>query len=271
MANASYLLGTHSAELERLRFQHQLWRPMAEAAWRKAGVAAGQRILDVGAGPGFAAVDLAQLVGTSGRVLGLELSHAYVEQAQREASGLPQLEMRQHDLHHDPWPSEHFDLIWCRWVAMFLRNLDPLLAGLARCSQPGSQVLFHEYVHWDTFGLYPHGAAITRFGQACQASFVQAGGDPDVNRRLPTLLSERGWRIKGLQPLPVAGNAASMAGRWMQRFVQTYSTRLLELGLWTTNDQAEAEAELAEATNNEGSFWVGPTVLEVWAERLQTN
>jgi hypothetical protein len=62
-----------------------------------------------------------------------------------------------------------------------------------------------------------------------------------------------------------------MAGRWMQRFVQTYSTRLLELGLWTTNDQAEAEAELAEATNNEGSFWVGPTVLEVWAERLHTN
>ena len=33
MGDSSYLLGTHAEELERLRFQHELWKPQASAAW----------------------------------------------------------------------------------------------------------------------------------------------------------------------------------------------------------------------------------------------
>jgi ubiquinone/menaquinone biosynthesis C-methylase UbiE len=178
MADSSYLLGTHAEELERLRFQHQLWLPEAQAAWQRAGLASGGHVLDVGAGPGFAAMDLARVVGPSGRVLGLELSANYVAAGRTLASaeGLAQLELRQCNLLEDGWPEERFELIWCRWVAMFLPRLEPLLDGLDQCSQPGGRVLIHEYVHWDSFGLHPHGQAIRRFGEACQQSFRQAGG-----------------------------------------------------------------------------------------------
>ena len=63
MPETPYLLGTHTEELERLRFQHTLWRPIAQAAWQRAGLQKGQSVLDLGAGPVFAAADLADVVG----------------------------------------------------------------------------------------------------------------------------------------------------------------------------------------------------------------
>ena len=85
MQETPYLLGTHTEELERLRFQHTLWRPIAQAAWQRACLQKGQSVLDLGAGPGFAAADLADVVGAEGRVLGLERSEAYVAAGRRMA------------------------------------------------------------------------------------------------------------------------------------------------------------------------------------------
>ena len=85
-ADQPYVLGTHGEELERLRFQHELWRPLAEAAWERADLRAGERVLDLGAGPGFAAMDLARRVGPQGQVLALEHSPAYVTAGRRLAA-----------------------------------------------------------------------------------------------------------------------------------------------------------------------------------------
>jgi SAM-dependent methyltransferase len=263
------VLGTHGEELERLRFQHELWRPLAEAAWDRAGLTAGERVLDLGAGPGFAALDLARRVGPTGQVLALEHSPAYVVAGQRLAveAGLTHLELRQHDLLRDPLPREGFDLAWMRWVAMFLADLEPLLTQLPLALRPGGRLVLHEYVQWDSFGLHPHGAAIHRFGQAVQRSFRQAGGDPDVNRRLPSLLAARGFHIDALEPLPVLGREGSLAAQWMQRFVMVYAHQLQAQGLWSGADQAEALAEIEAAAEDPGSFWMGPTVLELRATR----
>ena len=264
-----YVLGTHGEELERLRFQHELWRPLAEAAWDRAGLKTGERVLDLGAGPGFAALDLARRVGPTGQVLALEHSPDYVVAGQRLAveAGLTHLELRQHDLLRDPLPREGFDLAWMRWVAMFLADLEPLLTQLPLALRPGGRLVLHEYVQWDSFGLHPHGAAIHRFGQAVQRSFRQAGGDPDVNRRLPSLLAARGFRIDALEPLPVLGREGSLAAQWMQRFVMVYAHQLQAQGLWSAADQAEALAEIEAAAEDPGSFWMGPTVLELRATR----
>jgi len=270
----SYVLGTDADEHERLRLQHELWLPVACSAWQRAGLAAGQRVLDLGAGPGFCSLALALAVGPTGRVLALERSHAFQAQARASAAaaGLSWLEVRGHDLASDTLPlrageAAGFDLAWCRWVAMFLPALDPLVTLLAAALRPGGRVVAQEYVHWESFGLHPGGEAIARFGAAVLASFREAGGDADVNRRLPGRLAAAGFTIEELRLLPVLGRGDDPWARWLERFVTIYGRELLRQGSWTAGDAEAAAAEMAAARRDPGSFWVGPTLLELRARQ----
>ncbi len=275
MASAGYVLGSDAAERERLRLQHELWLPRARSAWQRAGLSQGQRVLDLGAGPGFCALELARAVGPEGHVLALEGCDGFVQAAQSAATaaGLHWLRVCQQDLAADSLQiplgerGEGFDLAWCRWLAMFLPSPVPLVASLAQALRPGGVVVAHEYVHWESFGLFPRGEAIRRFATATLASFREAGGDPDVNRRLPDLLARGGFTIEELRPLPVLGRAGDPWARWLERFVTLYGSELLRRGSWCEADASAAAREIAQARKDPGSFWVGPTVLEVRARR----
>ncbi|MDI9404172.1 MAG: class I SAM-dependent methyltransferase, partial [Limnohabitans sp.] len=78
-ADQEYVLGTHDAEVARLAFQHTIWTEEVQTAWRQAGIGRGSRVLDVGAGPGFAAVDLARIVGPTGQVIAVERSARFLD------------------------------------------------------------------------------------------------------------------------------------------------------------------------------------------------
>src|SRR5213596_3881143 len=73
-----YVLGTHDEELSRLGLQHRVWRPVVLDCWQRAGITVGKRVLDVGAGPGYAAIDLAEIVGPTGEVVALERSENFI-------------------------------------------------------------------------------------------------------------------------------------------------------------------------------------------------
>src|SRR5437870_7678267 len=78
MSEKDYVLGTHDEELVRLGLQHRVWRPVVLDCWQKAGISVGQRVLDVGAGPGYAAIDLSEIVGQNGEVVAIERSSKFV-------------------------------------------------------------------------------------------------------------------------------------------------------------------------------------------------
>jgi ubiquinone/menaquinone biosynthesis C-methylase UbiE len=84
MSEKDYVLGTHDEELLRLGLQHRVWRPVVLDCWQRAGITTGKRVLDLGAGPGYAALDLAEIVGPSGEVVALERSDKFVA-AMRES------------------------------------------------------------------------------------------------------------------------------------------------------------------------------------------
>src|SRR5262245_65708232 len=105
-AERSYFLGTHDEELERLGLQHAVWRPTVLDCWRRAGIGPGWKVLDVGAGPGFAAADLAEIVGPSGRVVAVERSGRFVEagRAMLANRGLANVQYHELDLMPHPLP-----------------------------------------------------------------------------------------------------------------------------------------------------------------------
>ena len=84
MSEKDYVLGTHDEELVRLGLQHRVWRPIVLDCWQRVSITVGKCVLDLGAGPGYAALDLADIVGPSGEVVALERSGNFVN-AMRES------------------------------------------------------------------------------------------------------------------------------------------------------------------------------------------
>lgn len=82
----SYYLGTHDAEIRRLGLQHRVWRPHVLDAWRRAGISPGASVVDAGAGPGYASLDLAEIVEENGRVIALERSERFTDALARAAA-----------------------------------------------------------------------------------------------------------------------------------------------------------------------------------------
>ena len=70
-----YVLGHSDRELERLRRQAQLVNPITRQYLIEAGIASGMSVLDIGSGAGDVAFLAADLVGQSGKVVGVDRSH----------------------------------------------------------------------------------------------------------------------------------------------------------------------------------------------------
>ena len=79
MADRDYVLGTEDEEVERLGLQHRVWRPRMLDGFARAGIGRGMTVIDVGCGPGYASLDLAEIVGPDGRVLALERSARFLD------------------------------------------------------------------------------------------------------------------------------------------------------------------------------------------------
>ena len=141
-----YVLGTHDQELERLGVQHRAWRPVVLECWKNAGITTGSSVLDVGAGPGYATVDLAQIVGPNGRVVAVERSNNFVNAIKStvRTRSLSNVDVRELDLMSDDLPAGPYDFSWCRWVLCFVSNPELLVKKIASVVRTGGHAIFHE-------------------------------------------------------------------------------------------------------------------------------
>src|SRR5213075_1982728 len=114
VAERDYVLGTHDDEIARLGLQHRVWRPRALDAWRRAGFTELLTLLDVGCGPGYASLDLAEIAGPRGRVVAVDRSARFLDALRSAAvrNGLVNITTRQLDL----------DAIRCRRRASMARG-----------------------------------------------------------------------------------------------------------------------------------------------------
>jgi SAM-dependent methyltransferase len=102
--------------------------PHHRALMAAAGIAPGERVLDIGCGNGLTSRDAARAVGPSGEVLGVDLSGPMLARAALLAKedGLGNVRFEQGDAQVQPFEADTYDLAISRFGVMFF--LDPVAA-----------------------------------------------------------------------------------------------------------------------------------------------
>jgi len=264
-----YVLGTHQEEIERLGLQHRVWRPQVLECWRRAGITTGSKVLDVGAGPGYATVDLAEIVGPTGEVHAAERSGNFVQHARQACAtrGLTNVRFHEQDLMTGPLDVTGMDATWCRWVASFVSDPPRLVDTVARALRPGGVAIFHEYLDYRTWRLAPPCPPLEAFVSEVMASWRASGGEPDIALSLPKLLEAADLTVTHLEPKVFVIPPSDFIWKWPSAFVETNLQRLMDLGrvdeAWT---QRVREALRAAETDPQ-TLMITPMVLEIVARR----
>jgi SAM-dependent methyltransferase len=267
--DGDYVLGTGDVEIERLALQHRVWRPRALDAWRRAGITVGQTVVDVGCGPGYATIDIANIVGPSGQVIAIDQSRRFLDvvEAQRRHQRLENVHPLELDLSAAPLPELRADAAWCRWVLCFVSRPRDVLDAMVRAVRPGGVLVLHEYFDYRTWRLAPRSPELEEFVAAVMASWRASGGEPDVALDLPGWLEQAGCRIESLQPIVDVVPPTSYTWQWPAGFIASGLVRLVELGHLTADRSAAIAAAFARAEREPQTRMITPAVMEVIARR----
>jgi len=264
-----YVLGTHDEEIARLGLQHRIWRPVASDCWRRAGITVGSRVIDIGAGPGYAAIDLAEIVGPTGEVLAVERSARFVEFARRACAAreISHVRFLELDLMEQSLDAAEYDAAWCRWVASFVSSPAALIKKIAGPLRVGGVAIFHEYAVYETWRLAPRRPAVESFTQAVMESWRESGGEPDVALTFPPLLDDAGLTVIGVQPHVLTVSPSSYVWQWPASFIETNLARLLQLGRVTEEWGNSVRREFQEAAADPTTLLITPMFLEIIARK----
>ncbi len=264
-----YVLGTHDEEVMRLGLQHNVWRPRALAAWYRAGFNVGQTILDVGSGPGYATLDLAELVGPTGRVIAVDRSRRFLDalEERRDARGLEHVRVIEADLDDVSFDAASADGAWCRWVLAFVPRPRDLLARVARALKPGATFAIHEYFDYAAWHVIPRSPLFEEFVSATIDNWRRSGGEPDIGLELPRWLEELGFEITVIRPIIDVISARDYAWQWPTTFMQIGLQRLAETGAIPQDRAASIGAELRQISDSTTARMITPGVLEVVARK----
>jgi SAM-dependent methyltransferase len=266
-----YVLGTHEEELARLGLQHRVWRPVVLDCWQRAGITVGKRVLDVGAGPGYATIDLAEIVGPAGEIVALERSENFIRAMEQScrARSLSNVKIQQLDLMTDDLPQGNYDFSWCRWVMSFVNDPALLIKKLSGVMPKGSFAIFHEYGHYETWHFFPRLANQERFREHVIATWRESGGEPDGAAALATLLPANGFTICAARPHLFCVRPKDYMWQWPATFIEIYLPRLIEMGRVDRKFADQFRDDLARAEKDPNALMITPLVLEIFAQKIR--
>ncbi|WUH98279.1 methyltransferase domain-containing protein [Spirillospora sp. NBC_00431] len=133
----------------------EFFTPMGRRLIELADPRPGERVLDVGCGRGAALFPAAERVGDAGRVLGIDIAPAMIEEARREAArqGRTTVTFQVMDGERPELPQGAFDLITGSYSVIFLPEAPAALARYAGLLADGGRTAFTSPVF--TAGTFP--------------------------------------------------------------------------------------------------------------------
>jgi len=271
---APYVFGHSQVELRRLAYQAALIEPVTRLLLVEAGVTSGMRVLDVGTGRGDVAILVAELVGETGSVVGVDRSSAAVAVARERAeqASLANISFVEGDPSELTFPAL-FDAIVGRYVLQFQPEPSAMLRRLVSHLRPGGTVAFHE-IDWTGYRSYP---PVPLWDHCCSlvVQAVEAGGaDTHSGSKLSSTFAGAGLPAPSIQLSAIVGAGANCADavRRLAGLVESLLPAIEEHGLI---EPGEFEADtlsqrLIEDVTASASFVIATTEVTAWS-RMQLD
>jgi ubiquinone/menaquinone biosynthesis C-methylase UbiE len=155
---------------------------------------AGELVLDIGSGPGLLATDMAQVVGTAGQVIGVDISDPMLTLGQRrwaDLGGAGRVSFVKADATALPFAEASFDVAVSTQVYEYVADLSLALAELHRVLRPGGRALILD-TDWDSIVWHATDPDLMR---RVLAAWTQRFADPHLPRTLASQLRAAGFQV----------------------------------------------------------------------------
>lgn len=132
-----FQVSVEAAEVYETRFVPAIFAEWAPRLADIAGVTRGQTVLDVACGTGIVARTVADRLGPTGRVVGVDLNDGMLAVARRVR---PDLDWRRGDVARLPFADGSYDTVLCQMALMFFPDRVGALREMARVVRPDGVV-----------------------------------------------------------------------------------------------------------------------------------
>jgi len=265
-----YALGHTPEEYDRLRAQARMWQGAAGRLFDRIGLAPGSSCLDAGCGPGETMRAMAERVGPTGRVVGIDRDTSLGGLAVKmlHGEGHRQCSFREHDLSQaGTVPGGPFDLVYARLLLFHLPQRAEALSRLWDAVAPGGHLIIQDY-DFRSIGAVPDLASIAELTRVFTDAFTAVGADVHIGIRLPELFKEAGaGRPDGtdvagyLGPLPTGSAMVAQVFRSVLPVALAHDI--------TTEEDAAATLAAAErdATRHPDGQLMWPVLIGAWKRK----
>lgn len=128
-----------------VRFRHLLsgnGKIHSDIAYADFDIQSGDKVIDIGCGFGETALEIAQLVGPTGEVLGIDCTDTFLDIAnqERDAAGAANVRFEIGDAQVCELAESYFDVAYSRFGVMFFQSAVRALRNANRALKPGGKV-----------------------------------------------------------------------------------------------------------------------------------
>jgi arsenite methyltransferase len=217
--------------------------------------APGERVLDVGCGPGFYCAELADEVGATGSIVGLDSSPAMLALAERRCSGRGNVELAQAEAVSLTVGDSSVDVALSVQVLEYVADVDAALREMHRALRPGGRAVVWD-IDWATVSYQSEDEARTE-------RVLRAWDEHLAHPSLPRTLAAR-LRAVGFEDVSMDAHAFAT----IELDPERYGAVLLPLieafvvgrgGV--TESEAKAWAAEQRALGERGAFYFTSTQL----------
>ncbi len=260
-----YFLGYRKAEQERLQRQAEELAHEARSLFAQIGLSPGARVVEIGCGPQGCLDILSELVGPSGRVVGVERSEEAVGLARKLIAErkLGNVEVVHGDGRATGLPRAAFDFATARLVLVNVPQPEQILAEAVALVRPGGMVAFHD-ADWGAHVCDPPLPAWTRLAELLETYARLNGIDHFVGRKLPRLLRDAGLLDVQVTPLIHVYPPGHGRRSIMLDFVENLSERLVAQQLIAEGELGELKLALARHIEDPETLVVSHLFFQAW-------